>query len=65
MIIKTKQLKVEFTNEEKENIRKFHKLIDDIDNEMLRKKVEIVEIDDICFTREEISNIEGSVWAML
>ena len=64
MIITTKKMKVEFTNEEKEIVRKFHKLIDEIDDEMLKEEVETVEINGDYFTRTQISEIENNVWCM-
>jgi len=65
MIITTKQMRVEFTSEEKEIVKKFHKLIDEIDNAMLDEEVEKVEINDNDYTRKEISEIENQVWCMV
>ena len=64
-IIITKEMKVEFTNEEKEIIRKFHKLIDEIDDEMLREEVETVEINGNNFTDTEITVMENNIWCIL
>lgn len=65
MIITTKQMKVEFTNEEKEIVRKFHKLIDEIDTAMLNEEIETVEINDNEYTKKEISEVEEIVWSMV
>ena len=64
MTIITKQMRVEFTNEEKEIIRKFHKLIDEIDTVMLNEEIETVEINDNEYTKKEISEVEEIVWSM-
>lgn len=65
MIIITKQMKVKFTSEEKEIIRKFHNLIDEIDTVMHNEEIEIVEINDNEYTRKEISEVEEIVWDMI
>jgi len=65
MIITTKQMRVEFTNEEKEIVRKFHKIIDEIDTAMLDEEIEKVEINDNDYERKEISEIEQIVWSMV
>ena len=64
MTIITKQMRVEFTSEEKEIIRKFHKLIDEIDTTMLNEEIETVEINDNEYTKKEISEVEEIVWSM-
>ena len=65
MTIVTKQMRVEFTNEEKEIIRKFHKLIDEIDTAMLNEEIETVEINDNEYTKKEISEVEEIVWSII
>ena len=65
MTIVTKQMRVEFTGEEKEIIRKFHKLIDEIDTAMLNEEIETVEINDNEYTKKEISEVEEIVWSII
>jgi hypothetical protein len=65
MTIVTKQMRVEFTNEEKEIIRKFHKLIDEIDTAMLNEEIETVEINDNEYAKKEISEVEEIVWSII
>lgn len=64
-VIINKQMTVIFTDEEKEIIKKFHRLMDAIDTEMLEEEIETVEILGNSYTKKEISEMETNVWCML
>lgn len=63
-IVVEKVMKVSFTAEEENMIKKVHGLIDEITTEMGRENLDSIEIDEDTYTFEELATVEEQLWYM-